>query len=314
VQDARKTFSPYGDVELKAEDLEVLEMLGHGTGGVVEKVRHRPRNMIMARKLIRLELKPAIRRQIITELKVLHEVQSEHIVGFYGSFFTEQDLAICMEYMDAGSLDSLYKRVGCIPEDVLGKVTYALLKGLDDLRTNHKIIHRDVKPSNVLMNTKGEVKICDFGVSGELVNSIANSFVGTRSYMAPERLLGGKYSVQSDIWSLGLSVMEMALGRFPIPPEPPAGGRVRQMAIFELLEYIVNGEPPRLKTPPFSPALCEFVALCLTKDARQRPSPSELLMHPWIVGARSSPFNVVLWVMDALKRPLPGPDTLAGSD
>ena len=68
------------------------------------------------------------------------------------------------------------------------------------------------------MNSAGEIKICDFGVSGQLIDSMANSFVGTRSYMSPERLQGSQYSVASDLWSLGLSLLEMALGCYPIPP------------------------------------------------------------------------------------------------
>jgi serine/threonine protein kinase len=95
------------------------------------------------------------------------------------------------------------------------------LKGLRYLREKHQIIHRDVKPSNILVNSSGDIKICDFGVSGQLIDSMANSFVGTRSYMSPERLQGTNYSVQSDIWSLGLSLVEMALGMYPIPPPDP---------------------------------------------------------------------------------------------
>ena len=88
----------------------------------------------------------------------------------------------------------------------------------------------DVKPTNVLVNRKGEVKLCDFGVSGQLERSLAKTNIGCQSYMAPERIStgggdafgnpgGGTYSVQSDIWSLGLTIIECALGRYPYPPE-----------------------------------------------------------------------------------------------
>lgn len=89
-----------------------------------------------------------------------------------------------MEYMDGGSLDLILKKAGRIPEDILGKITLAVLKGLSYLRDKHSIMHRDVKPSNILVNSGGEIKICDFGVSGQLIDSMANSFVGTRSYMS----------------------------------------------------------------------------------------------------------------------------------
>jgi len=123
-----------------------------------------------------------------------------------------------MEYMDGGSLDLLLKKANRIPEQILGKVTIAVIKGLNYLREKHQIMHRDVKPSNILVNSRGEIKICDFGVSGQLIDPMANSFVGTRSYMSPERLQGNHYTVQSDIWSLGLSLVEMAIGRYPVPP------------------------------------------------------------------------------------------------
>ncbi|XP_046913363.2 mitogen-activated protein kinase kinase 1 [Dermatophagoides farinae] len=206
-----------GDL-VSADDFIEMHALGSGNGGVVSKVLHRPTQTIMARKMIRLEVKPVIRNQILRELKILHNCNSPHIVGFYGAFYSDGEINICMEYMDGGSFDLVLKNAGRIDEHILGKVTTTVIKGLNYLREKHQIIHRDVKPSNILVNSRGEIKICDFGVSGQLIDSMANSFVGTRSYMSPERLQGIHYSVQSDIWSLGLSLVEMALGRYPIPP------------------------------------------------------------------------------------------------
>merc|ERR1712226_1442955 len=204
---------------------------------------------------------------IITELRILDECNSPYIVGFHGAFHSDGEINICMEYMDGGSLDLVVKKAGKIGEKYLRKITYAVLRGLSYLREKHQIIHRDVKPSNILVNSAGEIKICDFGVSGQLIDSMANTFVGTRSYMSPERLQGSQYSVLSDIWSIGLSLVELAIGKYPIPPpddktlvqifgtslvasNPQAAEKYVQsgqgrpqpksMAIFELLEQIVN--------------------------------------------------------------------------
>lgn len=130
-----------------------------------------------------------------------------------------------MEHMDGGSLDQVLKEAKRIPEEILGKVSIAVLRGLAYLREKHQIMHRDVKPSNILVNSRGEIKLCDFGVSGQLIDSMANSFVGTRSYMSPERLQGTHYSVQSDIWSMGLSLVELSIGRYPIPHRMPRSWR-----------------------------------------------------------------------------------------
>ena len=185
--------------------------------------------VVMAMKEIRLELDDAKFAAIIMELDILHRCVSPYIVNFYGAFFQEGAVYICMEFMDGGSVDKLYG--DGVPESVLRKITFATTMGLKTLKEDHNIIHRDVKPTNILVNTRGQVKICDFGVSGNLVASIARTNIGCQSYMAPERISsggvaqagagggGGSYSVQSDIWSLGLTIIECALGRYPYPPE-----------------------------------------------------------------------------------------------
>ncbi|XP_020287898.1 dual specificity mitogen-activated protein kinase kinase 1 [Pseudomyrmex gracilis] len=316
--------------ELCDEDFEKLGELGAGNGGVVMKVRHKKYGLIMARKLIHLEVKPAIKKQIIRELKVLHECNFAHIVGFYGAFYSDGEISICMEYMDGGSLDLILKKAGRIPENILGIITSAVLKGLSYLRDKHAIMHRDVKPSNILVNSAGEIKICDFGVSGQLIDSMANSFVGTRSYMSPERLQGTHYTVQSDIWSLGLSLVEMAIGMYPIPPpdektiasifsspaaQPTAetvttnnaqstptqspghnASSPRPMAVFELLEYIVNEPPPKLPPGIFSDAFTDFVDRCLKKNPAERATLKMLMNHEWIKKAESENVDFAGWV------------------
>ena len=185
--------------------------------------------VIMAMKEIHLELDEAKFAAISMELDVLHRCVCPFVVDFYGAFFQEGAVYICMEYMDGGSIDKLYG--DGIPENVLRKVTLSTVLGLKALKDDHNIIHRDVKPTNILVNTRGQVKICDFGVSGNLVASIAKTNIGCQSYMAPERIAtggiaqaganpgGGTYSVQSDIWSLGLTIIECAMGQYPYAPE-----------------------------------------------------------------------------------------------
>eukprot|EP01135_Chromosphaera_perkinsii_P010810 Nk52_evm5s2241 gene=Nk52_evmTU5s2241 len=288
-----------GNVELKDEDFELTGDLGSGAGGMVKKVKHKATGLIMAQKRIHIEFNPSVRRQIMRELKILKECRCPYIVGFYGSYFSGSCISICMEHMNIGSLNGVYKKVGKIPEHILGRVTIAVLRGLIYLREQHKIIHRDVKPSNMLLDSSGVIKICDFGVSGELYESMANSFVGTRSYMAPERLQGSNYSVRSDVWSLGIALIEMATGRYPIPPD---GTGKQTMAIFELLEYIVNEDPPKLpQNECFGVEFENFVEQCLIKNGEARPVPLKLLQHPFLLINEETvtKADVVEWIQKA---------------
>jgi serine/threonine protein kinase len=133
-------------------------------------------------------------------------------------------------------------------EKVLGKVAEGVLNGLTYLHS-HRIIHRDIKPSNILLCRNGQVKLCDFGVSGEFgTKGDANTFIGTSYYMAPERITGQSYTITSDVWSLGVTLLEVAQHRFPFPADgtemnPRAG-------LIDLLTYIVRQPIPKLKDEP----------------------------------------------------------------
>jgi len=181
-------------------------------------VEHVPSRTVMAKTIVLIDTKPSVPtvwKQILRELHIMHDCHSEYIISFYGAFLSDPNICICMEFMDKGSLDGIYKQIGPIEIEVVAKVAHAGLEGLTYLYDVHRIIHRDIKPSNILCNSKGQIKICDFGVSGELINSIADTFVGTSTYMSPERIQGAQYTVKSDVWSLGISLIELALGRFP---------------------------------------------------------------------------------------------------
>ncbi|KAI1392495.1 kinase-like protein [Hypoxylon trugodes] len=312
-------FSDGSVFRISLDEVEKLDELGKGNYGTVYKVRHtKPRvprfgpglagfksaslpglptgaqdktdgetktgssGMVMAMKEIRLELDEAKLTTILKELVILHECASPYIIEFYGAFFQESAVYMCLEYMDGGSIDKLY--LGGIPENVLRKITYCTVMGLKELKDKHNIIHRDVKPTNILINTRGQVKICDFGVSGNLVASIAKTNIGCQSYMAPERISGGAYmqagagdgtySVQSDIWSLGLTIIECGMGKYPYPPEVSS-------TIFSQLSAIVEGDPPDLPDR-YSEAARTFVHGCLNKVPKLRPTYQALLASEWL--------------------------------
>jgi len=292
----------------RSEDLEVLKELGSGNGGTVSKVRHKEWNVIMARKIIHVEGRKEVRKRIVRELQIMHECNSPYIVSFYGAFMNEQnDVTMCMEYMDVGSLDSISRNFGPIRVDVLGKIAEAMFGGLKYLYLAHRIMHRDIKPSNVVVNSRGQIKLCDFGVSSELENSVADTFVGTGTYMAPERIQGSPYTVKSDVWSVGLTLMELAIGKFPFSvddeddDDEDAGG---PQGILDLLQQIVMEPSPQLpKSDAFPQILEDVVAKCLMKDPKQRPTPQEIYdTDPFLQAAKRTPVDLEQWAVNMMER------------
>uniref|UniRef100_A0A3Q2VGX6 mitogen-activated protein kinase kinase n=1 Tax=Haplochromis burtoni TaxID=8153 RepID=A0A3Q2VGX6_HAPBU len=222
--------------QINAQDIHYQEQLGHGNGGTVYKAYHVHGKRVLAVKVIPLDITVELQKQIMSELEILYKCDSPYIITFFSAFFVENRISICTEFMDGGSLD-VYKR---IPEHVLGRIAVAVVKGLTYL-WSLKILHRDVKPSNMLVNTRGRVKLCDFGVSTQLVNSIAKTYVGTNAYMAPERISGEQYGIHADVWSAGISFMELALGMFPYPQIQKNQGSLMPL---QLLQCIVDEDHP----------------------------------------------------------------------
>lgn len=270
---------------ISLDQLEFVEELGHGNYGSVLKVIHKPTGVLMAMKEVRLELDEQKFTQILMELEILHNCDSPYIVDFYGAFFVEGAVYMCMEYMDAGSLDNIYGNGhGITDEPSLAYIAESIIRGLKELKDTHNIIHRDIKPTNILVNTHGKIKLCDFGVLGNLVASLAKTNIGCQSYMAPERIRGvnpddATYLVQLDVWSLGLTLLEVAAGHYPYPGDTYGN-------IFSQLSAIVDGEPPRLDTASYSKDAQAFVRLCLAKNPKLRPSYAALLNGPWLTSFR----------------------------
>lgn len=315
LSDQSSPISTTSSIKLNNNDLLTLKNLGSGNSGTVSKILHIPSQKTMAKKVIHIESKSVIQTHIIRELKILHECRSPYIIEFYGAFINNNNtIVICMEYCNCGSLDKILTLCSpkIFPLFVLKKVVYSILSGLDYLYKTHKIIHRDIKPSNVLMTHKGEFKLCDFGVSRELTNSLAmaDTFVGTSTYMSPERIQGLHYGVKSDIWSMGLMLIELSSGLSIWADDTESAAQPE--GILDLLQRIVNETPPTLtkKINPIShtnydPLLCEFIDLCLVKEEKERKSPSELLglKTPFLYGVEQGAYDkdVKKWAKEIRK-------------
>lgn len=282
---------------IQLQDLVQLGKIGAGNSGTVVKALHVPDSKIVAKKTIPVEQNNStIINQLVRELSIVKNVKPhENIITFYGAYYNQHinnEIIILMEYSDCGSLDkilSVYKRFvqrGTVSskktwfnELTISKIAYGVLNGLDHLYRQYKIIHRDIKPSNVLINSKGQIKLCDFGVSKKLINSIADTFVGTSTYMSPERIQGNVYSIKGDVWSLGLMIIELVTGEFPL-----GGHNDTPDGILDLLQRIVNEPSPRLpKDRIYSKEMTDFVNRCCIKNERERSSIHELLHHDLIM-------------------------------
>ncbi|NWZ60461.1 MP2K7 kinase, partial [Haliaeetus albicilla] len=240
-------------------------------------------------------------KRILMDLDVvLKSHDCPYIVQCFGTFITNTDVFIAMELMGTCA-EKLKKRIqGPIPERILGKMTVAIVKALFYLKEKHGVIHRDVKPSNILLDERGQVKLCDFGISGRLVDSKAKTrSAGCAAYMAPERIdppdpTKPDYDIRADVWSLGISLVELATGQFPYQ---------NCKTDFEVLTKVLQEDPPLL--PPamgFSGDFQAFVRDCLTKDHRKRPKYNKLLEHNFIKRYETLEVDVASWFKDVMAK------------
>lgn len=278
------------DFQCSTSDLLWLGELGRGAYGVVDKMRHNATNIEMAVKRIRHTVNTQEQRRLLMDLDVSMRLSNyPYTIHFYGALYKEGDVWICMELMRT-SFDKFYKAVEqkdeIIPENVLGKMAFSVVSALEYLHSKLNVIHRDVKPSNILVNVEGQIKLCDFGISGQLVDSLAKTLsAGCKPYMAPERINPEKgnegYDIRSDVWSLGITMVELACLKFPYS---------KWTTPFDQLKAVVEEPSPTIPTNVGYTQEChDFTALCLKKNYRERPKYNELLNNAFVKNHEATP-------------------------
>ncbi|XP_060553177.1 serine/threonine-protein kinase 3-like isoform X4 [Ruditapes philippinarum] len=258
------------------EVFDIICKIGRGSYGSVYKSLHKESGQVLAIKQVPVDTDL---QEIIKEISIMQQCDSPFIVKYYGSYFKNTDLWIVMEYCGAGSVaDIMRLRNKVLNEEEIATILYYTLKGLEYLHSKRKI-HRDIKAGNILLNTEGHAKLADFGVAGQLTDTMAkrNTVIGTPYWMAPEVIQEIGYDCVADIWSLGITALEMAEGK------PPYGDIHPMRAIF----MIPTKPPPSFRNPDkWSPEFIDFVSKCLVKNPEQRITAQELLEHEFVRNAQ----------------------------
>lgn len=262
------------------KEFQVGPTIGAGAAGRVYMAEHMPSKRTMAMKVVNVYDKQK-RNQLLKELETLSKHVSRYLVRFHGAFYDGSGAVhIALEYMDHGCLSTFIQKVGPIPEPVVKMIAMDCLRGLRFLHRHH-VLHRDFKTANILLSRRlCCAKLSDFGLARDLNPGVSkvDTFVGTVAYMSPERLQGSKYTYASDIWALGVSIVECLLGRYPFD---------RPQNYFDYIEAtmtanMLSGVDHR--GVRFSPEVRDFVSLCTFADPKRRPTAVELLGHPWLSG------------------------------
>lgn len=267
----------------KSGDLEVLNALGEGSFGAVYKANHRPTGAIVAVKVIpNAGSNPSEDEKIKGEIDILSRCDSPYIVGYFECFIKPPtnkpgEMWIVMEYCEGGSMADLIEASAgqMIPEDCVRAVCASIVLGLEYLHGVANVCHRDIKCGNVLLTNDGHVKLADFGVSAELTNTLnkRKTVVGSPYWMAPEVIRESHYDGRADVWSLGITAIEMAEGA------PPHSNLHPLRAIF----VIPTKPAPTLADPDnWSPEMLDFVRCCCQKDPNQRHDSALLSAHPFV--------------------------------
>mmetsp|Transcript_10881 Transcript_10881/g.16224 ORF Transcript_10881/g.16224 Transcript_10881/m.16224 type:complete len:381 (-) Transcript_10881:90-1232(-) len=273
-----QTDGAESSTKLKFEELKLQEKLGAGASGTVHRAEYKGKSIAI--KIMDIFQREK-RHQLLKEIRSMSKMESPFVASFMGAFFLDGSIYIALEYLDAGSLEDILK-VTTFPIPAIRVVATQLSMGLESL---HKLrhMHRDIKPSNICLNTKGEAKFTDFGIAREVKETVgvAKTFIGTCTYMSPERISGKEYSYNSDVWSLGLSLLQCVVGRYPYSVNG---------VYLDLMQQIVQNPAPKLehtdkdkKGPPhvrkMRQQFREFIALALQKDPKKRCQASALVKN-----------------------------------
>jgi len=216
------------------------------------------------------------RDQLLGELATLFACDCECLVGFHGATYREGEVIVALEYMNAGGFDSIIAKTGAVPERALAGVCFQACFGLGYLMVERRV-HRDVKGGNILLSTDGRVVLTDFGLSRELATAVlARTFVGTFKYLSPERMASEEYGYAADMWSLGLLLLEAALGKYPYGESSATIGYV---------DLVLHGPvpiPAKGASSGLSDGCLDCLGGMLHKAPGDRTLAPDVLHHPWL--------------------------------
>ncbi|RVX10420.1 Serine/threonine-protein kinase fray2 [Vitis vinifera] len=287
---------------INSKDYKLYEEVGEGVSATVYRALCIPFNEIVAVKVMDLERCNDNLDGIRHEVQTMSLIDHPNVLRAHCSFSVGSCLWIVMPYMASGSCLHIMK--SSYPEGfeqaVIATLLREVLKALVYLHSNGHI-HRDVKAGNILVDSKGAIKLADFGVSACMFDAgdrqrSRNTFVGTPCWMAPEVMqqLNG-YDFKADIWSFGITALELAHGHAPFSKYPP----------MKVLLMTLQNAPPGLdyeRDRRFSKSFKEMVGACLVKDPKKRPTSEKLLKHRFFKHARSKSFWPGLFLMALLTR------------
>ena len=266
--------------QLSEKDVMFMETLGSGASGIVQKAFWNGRSEFVAVKKISI-MERDKRHQLMNDIKALCNIPNvKGLIRFHGAYHCADkgQVAVALEYMDGGSLADLCEKDKRVPQGVLATITESILQGLVYLHSKHTV-HRDIKPANILLSTRGDAKVSDFGISAFVDNTLAqcHTFLGTVTYMSPERIDGQPYSFPADIWALGLTLLECATGTYPYDASK---------GTMQLMLNLMEDECPLPEGhhDNMSEVLKDFIRRCMHKNPVKRPTAMELLRHPFVIG------------------------------